>query len=109
MKKFIYQSKIHPNQRKNCLLIKEKKAGIRKSKNPKAFTNYSQTMDGVYENLQDYEKKKSVNSVWWFDSNKLFLRGIKLNFHWSLYFKVTKIILQHIILSWKSEAKENFS
>ena len=79
MKKFIYQSKIHPNQRKNRLLIKEKKAGIRKSKNPKAFTNYSQTMDGVYENLQDYEKKKSVNSVWWFDSNKLFLRGIKLN------------------------------
>ena len=26
-------------------------------KNPKAFTDYSQTIDGVYENLEDPTKK----------------------------------------------------
>ena len=94
MKKFIYQSKIHSNQSKNCLLMKEKKAWIRKLKNPKAFTNYSQTIDGVYENLQDYDPRKKRKVLIVFDdliadmeSNKtvspivpkLFLRGIKLN------------------------------
>ena len=67
LKKFIYQSKIHSNQRKNCLLMKEKKAGIRKLKNPKASTNYSQTTDGVYENLQDYDPRKKRKVLIVFD------------------------------------------
>ena len=32
----------------------QKKRKIKKSKSPKTFIYYSQTMDDVYENLQDY-------------------------------------------------------
>ena len=36
--------------------------GIEKLKNPKAFINYWQTIDDVYENLEDYNltKKRGV-------------------------------------------------
>ena len=40
-------------------------------KNRKAFIDYSQTIDDVYENLGGYnptKKTKSVNSVWRCDS-----------------------------------------
>ena len=41
------------------LLINEsKKVGIKKLKNPKAFTEYLQTIDDVYENLEDYNPTK---------------------------------------------------
>ena len=51
-------SKINSNQGINCLL-KEKKR-IKELKNPKAFIDYSQTIDDVYETLEDYNpiKKK---------------------------------------------------
>ena len=31
---------------------------IKKLKNPKALTDYSQTTDGVYQNLEDYNRTK---------------------------------------------------
>ena len=40
-----------------------------------AFIDYSQTIDDVYENLEDYEKK----SVWWYDSR-----------YWKFEFYITK-------------------
>ena len=85
--------------------------GIETLKNPKAFIDYSQTIDDVYENLEDYNpvKKRRVLKV--FDdviadmqSNKklspvvteLFLKGRKLNislvFISQSYFKVPKTI-----------------
>ena len=85
--------------------------GIETLKNPKAFINYSQTIDDVYENLKDYNpvKKRRVLKVFGdviadMRSNKklspivteLFLRGRKLNillvFISQSYFKVPKII-----------------
>ena len=48
---------------RNQLLINGKgKVGIKKFKNKKAFINYSQTNDNVYENLEDYNttKKRKV-------------------------------------------------
>ena len=45
---------------------KREKVGIKKLKNPKAFIDYSQTIDNVYESFEDYnatKKKKSINSV----------------------------------------------
>ena len=47
--------------------MNKKKAGIRKLKNPKAFTNYSQTIDGVYENLQAYDPRKKRKVLIVFD------------------------------------------
>ena len=48
-----------PFESKYQLLINgREKVGIKKSKNPKASTDYSQTIDDVYENLEDYNAKK---------------------------------------------------
>ena len=70
------------------------KLGIENLKNPKAFTDYSQTIDDVSENLEDYNPTKKREVLIVFDdmivdteSNKilspivteLFLRGRKVN------------------------------
>ena len=47
--KIIYVLKIHSNQSINYFLMEEKKVGIENLKNPKAFTDYSKTIDDVYE------------------------------------------------------------
>ena len=52
-----------PFESKYSLLINgREKLGIEISKNPKAFIDYSQTIDDVYENLEDYNptKKRKV-------------------------------------------------
>ena len=87
------------------------KVGIENLKNPKAFTDYSQTIDYVYEHFEDYTTKKKKRVLMVFhdmiadmESNKklspiitgLFLRGRKLNislvFISQSYFKVPKTI-----------------
>ena len=46
-------------QSKYQILINEReKVGIKRLKNPKAFIDYSQTIDGAYENLEDYNPTK---------------------------------------------------
>ena len=48
------------------LIIGGEKVGVKKLKNPKVFIVYSQTVDDIYQNLEDYnqkKKKKIVNSV----------------------------------------------
>ena len=70
------------------------KVGIKILKNPKAFIDYSQTIDNVYENLEDYNPTKRRRVLILFhgmiadmESNKnlspivteIFLRGKKLN------------------------------
>ena len=77
------------------MLIKgREKARIKTVKNPKVFTDYSQTLDDVYENLEDYNLIKKRRVLLMFDdmmadieSNKelrpiatdLIFRGRKLN------------------------------
>ena len=110
MSKFIYMPKI---ELKYQLLINgRKKVGIKKLKNPKAFIDYSQTIDDIYKNLEDYNPTKKRRVLTVFDdiitdmeSNKklspivteLFLRRRKLNilliFRPQSYFKVPKIIV----------------
>ena len=86
--------------------------GIKKLKNPKVFIDYSQTIDDVYENLEDYNPTKKRVVLIVFDdkianieSNKkvrpivteLNLRGRKSNislvFVSQSYFKVSKTII----------------
>ena len=100
-----------PLQSKQLLINGREKVGIESLKNPKAFTDYSQTIEDVYENLEDYNptKKRRVLAVFDdmiadIDSNKklspvvteLFLRGGKLNISLAFisqsYFKVPKTI-----------------
>ena len=40
------------------LINGREKVGMKTLKNPKAFIEYSQTIDGVYENLKDYDPTK---------------------------------------------------
>ena len=49
------------------LTIGRKKVRIKSFRNPKAFIDYSQTIDGVYENLKDYNPTKKQESVIVFD------------------------------------------
>ena len=70
------------------------KVGIKKFKNPKALIGYSQIMDDVYGNLEEYKPTKKTKVLLMFhdmivdmESNKklspivteLFLEGKKLN------------------------------
>ena len=102
----------YPSVSKYQLLINGRaKAGIEVSKNPKAFIDYSQTIDDVYENLEDYNLTKKRRVLIVFDKitvdmeynrklssivNELFLKGRKLNispiFIPQSYFKVSKTI-----------------
>ena len=54
--------KSHLNQSINCLLMEEKKQELKILENTEAFIDYSQTIDDVYGNLEDYNptKKKTV-------------------------------------------------
>ena len=56
--KFICLFQIHLNQS----IVK---VWIKKLKNPMTFIKFSQTIDGVYENLEDYNptKKRNVSIV----------------------------------------------
>ena len=93
------------------LINGRKKVGIKTIKNPKAFIDYSQTTDAVYENLENYKPTNKMRIFKVFDdtiadmkSNKklspivteLLLRGRKLNiqlvFISQSYFKVLKNI-----------------
>ena len=48
-----------PLESKYQLLINgREKVGIENLKNPKAFADYSQTLDDVYEKLEDYNPRK---------------------------------------------------
>ena len=65
MTKFIYRSKTDLNQSTNCLLKEERereRVRIKQTKNPKAFIDYSQTIDDVYDNFEDHNptKKRKV-------------------------------------------------
>ena len=46
------------DQNINCLLIENKKVETKTIKNPKAFIDYSKTIDDVYESLEDYSPTK---------------------------------------------------
>ena len=67
-----------PFESKYQLLIYGKeRVGIEILKNPKTFIDYSQTIDDVYENLEDCNptKKRRVlivfdDMIWWYESNK---------------------------------------
>ena len=86
------------------LINRREKVGIEKLKIAYAFIDYLQTIDDVYENLEDYNRKKKRKVLIVFDymtgdmeSNKnssivteLFLRGRKLDsslFHITILFQ----------------------
>ena len=94
------------------LINGREKEGIKTLKNPKAFIYYSQTINDVYENLEDYNPTKKTRLLIVFDDmiadmefnkklspvfTELFLRGKKLDISFVFisqsYFKVPKTII----------------
>ena len=57
----------HLNHSINCLLMEETKQELKILKNHKAFIDYSQTIDDVYENLEYYNPKKKGRVLIVFD------------------------------------------
>ena len=86
-----------PFQSKYQLLVnRREKPVIKELQNSKTFINYSQTINDVYENLEDKERKKKKKMIMVFndmiadmEANEklspigtvLFLRGKKSTFH----------------------------
>ena len=75
-----------------CWLKKRENAGITYLNDPNAFIECFNTMDDVYENINDYNpsRKKNLNCFWWYDCthydkkfqaimNELFIRCRKIN------------------------------
>ena len=94
MKKLVYLLKIHLNQSIKFLINGRENTGTKQTINPKGLIDYIQTIDNVYENLEDYNptKKRNVlivlnDMIADMESGKkisrivteLFLRGTKLN------------------------------
>ena len=86
------------------LINRREKSGVENLKNPKAFINYSRTIDDVYESLEDYNPTKKRRVLTVFDDmiadlkstgklsslvTELFLIGTKLNISLFLYHKLT--------------------
>ena len=106
----IYLYAKDPNEAKyQYLVIKREKVGLDHFKDPKAFMKYSNDMQDVYKNIEDYNPGKKRKILILFDdmiadmiNNKklnpvvteLFIRGRKLNisivFITQSYFKVPK-------------------
>ena len=109
----------NPFESKRQILINgREKVRIIKLKNPKVFIDYSQIIDDVYENLEDYNPTKKMRVLIAFDdmtadmeSNRilnpvvteLLLKGRKLNISLVLYHnlisKLPKTIRLNVILS----------
>ena len=101
--------KIHMKKKYQYLINKRVKVGLNHFNNPKAFMEYSNDMQDVYQNIEDYNPTKKRKVLIIFDdmiadminNNKLnpivtelFIRGRKLNisivFITLSYFKVPK-------------------
>ena len=109
MIKYILYAKDPYEAKYQYLINKREKVGLDHSKDPKVFMEYSNDIENVYKNIENYnpEKKRKISIV--FDdmigdiinnkklnpvATELFIRGIKLNisivFIAQSYFKVSK-------------------
>ena len=56
-----------PYEAKYQLLInKTESAGLKYLNDSKAFIEYSNDMDGIYQNFEEYNPK-NINGIWWCD------------------------------------------
>ena len=111
------------------LLINKISTGLKYWNDSKGFIEYSDDMDDIYENIEEYNPNKKWKILILFDDmiadslsneklnpivTELFIRGRKLNFSLVFitqsYFAVQKMLdqIQHTILLWKFQTKENF-
>ena len=65
---YIYKD---PSEKKYKFLInKREKVGLKHSNDLNAFIEYSNDIQDVFKNIEEYnprEKMQSINSFWWYD------------------------------------------
>ena len=103
---YLYDKDSHEAKYK-FLINKRESAGLKHLNDSKAFNEYSNDMDDIYKNIEEYNPKKHCTILIAFDdmlSNKklnplvieLFIKGRKINFSFAFitqsYFAVPKII-----------------
>ena len=83
------------------LINGREKVGIENLINPKAFTDYSQSIDDVYENLEDYNPTKKRRELIVFDDMKADMKSNKvlvlLNF---IEKKITRNSFKSFVWHW---------
>ena len=63
----IYLYAKDPYEAKYQLLInKRESTGLKYLNDSKAFIEYSNDMDGIYQNFEEYNPK-NINGIWWYD------------------------------------------
>ena len=60
MVKHIFMQKIHRKKNINFSLLKRKSTGLKHFNDPKAFIEYSNDMQDVYRNTEEYNIDKNV-------------------------------------------------
>ena len=92
----------YPFELKYQLLIKgREKVKIKEWKRPKAFIDYSQTIDDVYENLKDYNPAKKIKVLIVFDDMIADMEANKKNMsysHW-IVFERKKLNISFVFVS----------
>ena len=93
MVKHIFMQKIHRKKNINFSLLKRKSTGLKHFNDPKAFIEYSNDMQDVYKNIEEYNIPKKRKILIDFDDmiadmitdkklnpavTELFIRGRKL-------------------------------
>ena len=65
----IYMLRIQLKQNINILLKTWEKIGLKELEDPKALIEYSNNMQDVYKNIEEYypNRKQSITSLWWYD------------------------------------------
>ena len=126
----IYLHAKEPYEAKYQLLInKTENTGLKYFNDSKAFTEYSNDSHDIYKNIKEYNPNKKWKILFIFDdmiadmlSNKklnpivieLFITERKLNIlflshNLILLFQKILDLIQHTILLWKFQTKENFN
>ena len=87
----IYLYVTDPFESNYLLFINGKeKVGIKELKHPKAFIDYSQTIDDVYEYLEDYNPTKKRKALIVFDNIRADMRANKTS-----HLSVTELLLRN--------------
>ena len=74
-----------PYKAKHQLLINEREsAGLKYLNDPKAFTEYSNDMDNIHKNIEEYNPNKK-RKYWWYSKISLLICLVIKNFNWIIH------------------------
>ena len=93
------------------LIKKHENAGIKHLNDSNAFTECSNSMDDVYDEIDEYNlTKKKINCVWWYDvdimTNKKFQTIIKELFIWCRKLNILLVLITYFFFLFQKKSDE---